>query len=270
MKSIALSTKLGRLEWSVLSYYLSVCHTNNLSQSAQILGYSRSNLSERLKKLEEILSLPLFKRLNTRLYVNEQGLSLGKHILPAFILEHFASNYRHDLAQPIQWLGIKLPLRLYGGRISEALENAIQICQEQYPNILIWPLPYDDFDIRQHQKTEWLPKWSRLGEIDIALVQQLMPPTAEISNVTGSWCLLSHESLNLPKTLTIKELANLKLCLPRLPWNLLQQIASFIETENLSFEYTTTNYRQILSQPNQNKKSFLINELLINQKKPTY
>lgn len=265
MKPIPLSTKLNRIEWSALSYYLLVCHNNNLSQSAQILGYSRSNLSERLSKLEDVLSLPLFERLRKRLYVNEQGLSLGRFILPALILEHFATHYRHDLAEPIQWLEIKLPLRFYGGRLSRALENAIQLCQQQYPNVLIWPLPFDSFDIRQSSISEWIPKWSRLGEVRIDWAQQALATTPEITSVPGHWCLLSHESLDLAETLSLKDLAGLKLSLPRLPWILLQQIASFIESSHLSFEHISTDYRQILSRPNDQKKSFLVNSLLLDQ-----
>ncbi|OTG86746.1 hypothetical protein B9T31_07065 [Acinetobacter sp. ANC 4558] len=265
MKPVPRSAKLNRIEWSALSYYLVVCHTNNLSQSAHILGYSRSNLSERLSKLEEVLSLPLFERLRKRLYVNEQGLSLGKFILPALILEHFATHYQHDLAEPIQWLEVKLPLRFYGGRLSRALENAIQTCQQHYPNILIWPLPYDGFEIRQSQTAEWLPKWSRIGEVHIDWAQQLKTSSATNQSIAGGWCLLSHESLDLPEILSLKDLAKIKLSLPRLPWILLQQIASFIESANLSFEHITTDYRQILSRPNDQKKSFLVNRLLIDK-----
>lgn len=254
---------LKKIEWPMLASYLSVCQTNSPGQSAQLAGGSRSAMSTRLSKLEDILALPLFEREHKKCCVNEQGLYLAKYIWPLFVLEHFAMHYQRSSREPVQWLNVRLPLRFYGGRISYALEKAIQSCQQRYPNMLIWPQTYDSFDLQRSQDFHWQPAWCCAGHVQIDWAQHLDALSPDNASLSGQWCVLSHASLGLGDRVPPSELHGTKLLLPRMPQVLAQQIAASCESLALTFEYINADYRQALSLPQTQEKIILINRLLL-------
>ncbi|MBP6562598.1 MAG: LysR family transcriptional regulator [Neisseriaceae bacterium] len=259
--SISTVAQLKRLEFVTLSSYLSVCRTHSPSASAQLLGASRSGVSERLSKLEQGLNIPLFERAHKKLYVNEQGLKLGKYILPMLLLEQFAHQCAQDQPPSVQWLSVRLPLRFYGGPLTHALEVALRHCQRHYPYILVWPQPLDSYDVRQTNDTQWQPPWSLLGEISIDWTTQ--DDEAQPAMPQGHWCVLSHVDSGLSHHLHPGDLQALKLDLPRMPWLLLQQIAAVTAAATWSFEHISQDYRQLMSQPNPEQRMILVNSLLL-------
>lgn len=253
--------QLKRLEFVTLSSYLSVCRTHSPSVSAQLLGASRSGVSERLSKLEQWLNIPLFERAHKKLYVNEQGLKLGKYVLPMLLLAQFAHQCAQDQPPSVQWLSVRLPLRFYGGPLTHALEVALRHCQQRHPHVLVWPQPLDSYDVRQSNDTQWQPPWPLLGEINI---DWTTPDTAlQPTMAQGHWCVLSHVDSGLSSRLDPGDLQALKLDLPRMPWLLLQQIAAVTAAATWSFEHISQDYRQLMSQPNPERRMILVNSLLL-------
>ena len=263
-QTASVATKLKRLEWVSLGSYLSICHTNSPSASAEALGDSRSTISGRLKKFEELMGIPLFQRLPQKLYVNEQGLCLGKYILPALVLAHFAAQNRADDKEAIAWIEVRLPLRYYGGRISRALEKAIQTCQQQFPQILVWPQPYDSFDARKSQNPGWMPSWPCIGTVEIDWQDSGSAPVPYQHHLDGEWVVLCHDSHRLEGDIALSQLHGRKLALPRMPWALLKQIMALADAHHLCVEQVGLDYRQILNRPNERKKIVLLNSLLLN------
>lgn len=255
--------RLKRLEFVTLSSYLSICRTHSPSISAQLLGASRSGVSERLSKFEQWLNIPLFDRAHKKLYVNEQGLKLAKYVLPLLVLEQFAQQCAQTNTTQVQWLSVRLPLRFYGGYLTQALETALHHCQQKYPNILIWPQPSDSYDVRQINDTQWQPPWPLAGEISINWSAQGASDPDKVEMPQGQWCVLSHVDSGLDSHLSLAQLSDLKLYLPRMPWVLLQQIASASEASTWSFEHISQNYRQLMTQPNSEHRMILVNSLLL-------
>ncbi len=254
-----------RLEFVTLSSYLSVCRTHSPSISAQLLGASRSGVSERLSKFEQTLNIPLFERAHKKLYVNEQGLTLGKHILPMLLLAQFASQCATATvdAEPLspQWLSVRLPLRFYGGPLTHALEVALRHCHQRYPQILVWPQPLDSYDVRPSNDTQWQPPWPLAGEVSIDWAAPDAPLQPQMPQ--GQWCVLSHVDSGLNSRLHPEDLQALKLYLPRMPWLLLQQIAAVTAAATWSFEHISQDYRQLMTQPNPEQRMILVNSLLL-------
>lgn len=261
---MTMASKLKRVEWNVLTSFLSVCHTSSLIKSAKLMGVSRSTMSERLSKLEEILEVDLLNREHKKVYVNEQGLYLAKYILPLVVLERFSLLPRDD-TQSIQWISLEFPLRNYGQRLCSSLEYLIQKYQEKYPNILILPQSFDSYDVRPTQELEWQPSWTKVGSIQVKWETQLDLLPHHVNKIAGSWCIMSHSSKGLKAKISLLDLASLKVLLPRMPWVLLQQIASISENMRFSFEHISYDYCQFIHSMNAEDNYFIVNSLLINQ-----
>lgn len=260
MKEPIFPTKFKRAEWIEFASFLSVCQTNNLSVSAKFMQVSRSTMSERLSRLEELLALPLLQREHQKVYVNEAGLYLARYIMPMMVLENFAAQlYREDTE--VYWVNIKFPLHFYGHRICRALEQAIQYCQQRYPNVLFWPQSSDSFDIRPVQDLQWQPSWTKLGTIEL---DWLTEEIADNQYLEGKWCLLSRYSYSLAKNISINEIKEQKILLPRIPWKLLQQISALSEQYQLNIEYLNIDYKKVFFTDNE-QNYYLLNSLLIDQ-----
>lgn len=261
VKETILPIKFKRIEWSELASFLSVCQTNNLSHSANFMQISRSTMSERLSKLEEILDIPIFKREHKKIYVDEIGLYLARYIMPMMAIEHFSRQLYKTMMNDIYWVNIKFPLHFYGHRICRVLEKSISLCQETYPNILFWPQSSDSFDIRPIQDLQWQPSWKKLGTIELDWVAN---SEDDGTYFEGKWYLLSRYSYSLEKNVTIDELRTQKVLLPRIPWKLLQHISSLIEKYKLNIEYVNIDYKKLFFVED-DKSYYLVNSLLINE-----
>ncbi len=264
----ALIPLLKRLEWNILTSFLSVCQTGSLSISAKELNVSRSTMSERLSKLEDLLGLQLLNREHKKIYVNEQGLHLAKYIFPMIVLENFSLRLKEGQCAH-QWIGITFPLRNYGNPLCLAVERLIQSFQARYPDILMMPQNYDSYNVRPVQEVQWQPEWLKIGNIEISWETELNPAQSTHHPIVGRWCIVSHHSHPLKPSISLTELRDIKLFLPKMPWRLLQQIATISEGFNLSFEQIGHDYSQFTYSDNAENRCFLVNTLLIGEEQLT-
>ena len=61
------------MELSVIETFLKVAASQNLSRTAQQLGYSQSAVTVQIQKLEKQLNVQLFERIGKRIYLTQQG-----------------------------------------------------------------------------------------------------------------------------------------------------------------------------------------------------
>lgn len=261
MKDTVFPIKFKRIEWEDFSSFLSVCQTNNLSSSAKSLNVSRSTISERISKIEEILDIDLLKREYKRICVDEIGLNLARYIMPMMVLENFSNKLFESESDNIYWISIKFPLHFYNHRICKSVEQAIQKSQANYKNILFWPQCSDSFDIRPIQDIQWQPSWRKLGTIEL---DWMMDNKEEHFCLEGKWCLLSRHSYSLEKSISVSELKKEKILLPRIPWKLLRYISSLAEKYELNIEFLNVDYINIFNLENEGSY-YLINDLLIDK-----
>ena len=63
-----------------IQVFNTVCETLNVTRAAQILNTSQSSVSYHIKKLENELGTPLFRRTATGLHLTESGDTLARHV----------------------------------------------------------------------------------------------------------------------------------------------------------------------------------------------
>lgn len=76
------------MELNDIKMFYEVAQTNSVSQAAQNLGYTQSNISKRIKRLEEELDQRLFERNNKGMQLTETGLQFlhyAKQLLSVYI-----------------------------------------------------------------------------------------------------------------------------------------------------------------------------------------
>ena len=126
-----------RLHFSTLMVFMEFCRTRSVSQTAANLGKSKAHVSVQLKTFAEQSGLTLYSRAGGHYYVNEQGLSIGKSIYHLANLNSFAATACSAL-DDWQHITIRIPMRYWGGGISQALMHAIGEVRRQYPAILYY------------------------------------------------------------------------------------------------------------------------------------
>lgn len=258
-----LTNRLKRLDWIHISSLLSICQTNSLNVSSINLGVSKSTLSERLKKLEEVLGLTLFDRVNNKIFPNESGLYLAKFLMPLMVIENYSFSERVN-CENLAWVSVRFPLRIYGQRLCRAIEKTIKHCQKKFPNILYWPQSFDSFESRSNHEFGWQPSIDKIGNIDLNWIEY--KDIKEGSKfIDGKWCLIHHQDKDFKTPLDINDLRKFKISIPRLPWNLLNQLSDIVERNDLNAEFLRENYHFCLREKGALNKVYLSHTLLVDE-----
>lgn len=236
-----------RIHFSVLRVFMDICQTRSVSHTAERLGKSRAHVSTRLKMLEETSGLQLLARDGGQLYVNEQGLSIGKSIYQLANLEHFVHAC---CQQPLPWqvINVRIPLRFWGGGISRALMLAVEAVRREFPHIFLHCEFLDDYSDYQYRQTPWLPSGAPAGSIDVRYA------TAD-ADVHGQWLLLSntraHHDSDTPRPIIV----------PKMPWGIMQALTR--APEDTRYTYSERDYTQWLAKPLADGEQVLVNSLLL-------
>ena len=236
-----------RLHFSTLMVFMEFCRTRSVSQTAANLGKSKAHVSVQLKTFAEQSGLTLYSRAGGHYYVNEQGLSIGKSIYHLANLNSFAATACNA---PDDWqhITIRIPMRYWGGGISQALMHAIGEVRRQYPAIFYYCEFLDDYHDFQYRQRSWLPETRSLGSIDIRY-------TSAGADISGRWLALD----NGHKT------RHANWIVPKMPWGIMQTLAQDLETADIPYTYCDADYTQKLAAPLPDGERLLVNELLLTE-----
>ncbi|WP_258168297.1 LysR family transcriptional regulator [Paenibacillus sp. AR247] len=67
------------MELSDLKVFLAIAEERNISRAAERLGYVQSNVTARIRKLEEELGLPLFYRHPKGVTLTDKGVTFSEY-----------------------------------------------------------------------------------------------------------------------------------------------------------------------------------------------
>lgn len=234
------------VSFACLMAFMDMCQTRSVSLTAQRLDKSKSHISTQLKTFEEITTLNLLNRHGKNVFVNEQGLSVGKSIYQLANLCHFAEAFCASGAEVWQMVTISIPMRFWGGGISLALMQAVAACQQAYPDILLYCEFIDDYSDYQYQQTPWLPDCPDIGRVDVRY-------TAHDAGIYAGWALLSNGEATTASPIIV----------PKMPWGIMQGLAQRLQKSQLHFTYSDIDYTQWLACPLADGARVLVNKLLL-------
>jgi DNA-binding transcriptional LysR family regulator len=135
------------IELRSLAYFVAACRCDTLSRAASELGIALSTLSAALKSLEADLGLSLFRRINSGLYPTAGARWLMRVAEPTLAGEALARRF---IALPrrrdAHLLTIEIGLSFTIGRISTAIQSAVDTMAERRPHVLVDPVWSDSRD----------------------------------------------------------------------------------------------------------------------------
>lgn len=255
---------LQQLEFRNLIRFCHLCQTRSLAQTAAQLGIARSGISDSISTLEALCGLPLFRREFRQFIPDDSALILSHQFLRLCLLEDFACRYTQAACHELGWVRIRFPYTAYRGQTSAAFFDAILRTQRQYQNTLFSVEFYDSYLQQFDSREEWTPPWPRLAQIDIVISPILENPGANSFIKTGGWLLLHSQAAQLTagRAGTDSRYEG-RVCIPRMPWALLQQAMQVCAQLQLDYEYDDRDYLQIMMRPPQDNRVFLVNQLCL-------
>ncbi|RZU00186.1 DNA-binding transcriptional LysR family regulator [Advenella incenata] len=255
---------LQQLEFRNLIRFCHLCQTRSLAQTAAQLGIARSGISDSISTLEGVCGLPLFRREFRQFIPDDSALILSHHFLRLCLLEDFACRYTQAACHERGWIRIRFPYTAYRGQTSAAFFDAILRTQRQYQNTLFSVEFYDSYLQEFDSREEWTPPWPRLAQIDIVISPILENPGANSILKAGGWLLLHSQAVQSTsgRAGTDSRYEG-RVCIPRMPWALLQQAMQVCAQLQLDYEYDDRDYLQIMMRPPQDNRVFLVNQLCL-------
>ncbi|MDO5090110.1 MAG: LysR family transcriptional regulator [Cardiobacteriaceae bacterium] len=229
-----------RISFAALMVFMDICQTRSATETAKRLGLSLSHASNLLAKMEDASGLDLAIRDGGHLYINEQGLSIGKAIFPLANICGFVESWcAHDCPH---WrtAEVRIPMRFWGGGISRALTYAIHAVRREHPDILLHCEFLDDYGDYQYRQTPWQAQAPGIGSIDVRYA-------SDNAEVRGRWLLLSRDGN--AQHITV----------PKMPWGIMQAL----DPAHTTFAYSDRDYTQWLARPLPRGEAVLVNELLL-------
>lgn len=254
MQQILTPARVKCLNWEMIITYMEFCHAFGTPLKQKFAHISKSTLFNRLSCLEQSTKINLFDKTRGRLMVNEQGLFVAKYLLRMLLLEQFARHTTLTRLEQLQWIELEIPLRYYGGKISQALEYALTEMLRQNPNLLIWPR-FIEAETEEKPTALWSPPIAK----KIATISGYWEESPAENQ--GQWYVLSPTAYALDPQLQVSQLQKIKLQIPLMPWKLLQLLSFHTDKLHLSLASLGMDYRRLMDQ----EKSIIINSQLLNQ-----
>ncbi|AHG63945.1 LysR family transcriptional regulator [Advenella mimigardefordensis] len=253
---------LQQLEFRNLIRFCHLCQTRSLAQTAAQLGIARSGMSDSISTLEQLCGLSLFRREARQFIPNDSALVLSHHFLRLCLLEDFACRYTQSACHELGWIKIRFPYTAYRGQTSAAFFDAVLRTQRQYQNTLFCIEFYDSYLQESDSREDWAPPWPRLAQFDI-VISPILERSGENSFLkAGGWLLLHSQSVEiLPGRAGTDNAYRGRVCIPRMPWALLQQATQVCAQLQLDYEYDDRDYLQVMMRPPQDNRVFLVNQL---------
>ncbi|ETF02372.1 hypothetical protein W822_13895 [Advenella kashmirensis W13003] len=255
---------LQQLEFRNLIRFCHLCQSRSLAQTAAQLGIARSGISESISELEQLCGLPLFQREFRQFIPDDSALVLSHHFLRMCLLEDFACRYTQAACHELGWIRVRFPYAAYRGQTSAVFFDAILRTQRQYRDTLFCIEFYDGYLQDADSQAGWTPPWPRLAQFDIVISPILENPGANSFIKAGGWLLLHSQSVeNQPARQAVDGRYEGRVCIPRMPWALLQQAMQLCAQLQLNYEYDDRDYLQIMMRPPQDDRVFLVNQLCL-------
>ncbi|MBS9780992.1 MAG: LysR family transcriptional regulator [Gammaproteobacteria bacterium] len=254
-----------QLSPQMVAVFFDLCQTRNLSLTARRLGKSKSQVSTLLRNLESTTELSLINRESKQVHVNEQGLSLGKSFYALVNLVHFAEQvnkaYSCNKKIPnISYIKVKIPIRFFGGGMSQALIRSVAICRRLQPKVFIYCEFFDSYNYYHYDQTFWSPDWQSLGELSINYQTK---QHSHSHNYCSDWCVLHDNHRQKIDIESLEKLSNYQLIIPKMPWEIMQQMVDFLDKHHIQFIYHHIDYTQLLAEKLEKNQLLLINRLLL-------
>lgn len=247
MSNMEATNLLKRIEFRTLMYFLAVCHHRNLTVAAERLGVAKSVLSEACTQMETTFGITLFRRDYQGIYPNKQGLHIAEYALYVQNLEQFAKRIAGLPVEDLGVISFKLPFKISGLETNDFLNQALEECASQFPNVLVWPENLspspvddanDDYAAEVHGiEYAWRPTWTELGQCHLHIFTGDVPTDFE-QMVVEPWYVLFPKAMErgLPPKCDLTSLKRKKVLIPRMPWPLLQPITQWCLDNGLHFE----------------------------------
>lgn len=237
-----------RIRFAALRAFMDICQTRSIAQTALRLGKSQAHVGTQLNMVEEWSRLALVVREGGRLFVNEQGLSIGKSVYQMANLEHFVRACCARSDAPWEVIHVRIPLRFWGGGISRALMLAVEGVRREFPQVFLHCEFLDDYSDYQYRQSPWLPPGTSAGSIEVRY-------TTGNADVRGQWLLLSH-----PQSARPPDAAG-AVIVPKMPWGILQGLTR--TPQESRYTYSDRDYTQWLSRDLADNEYLLANSLLL-------
>ncbi len=248
----------------MIAVFFDLCQTRNLSLTARRLGKSKSQVSTLLRQLETITDLTLVNR-KGRFYLNERGLSLGKSLYALINLTGFAEQVniaylRTGKAPTVGYIRVKIPIRFFGGGMSQALIRSVAICRRLQPTVFIYCEFFDNYNYYHYDQTFWSPDWPSWGELTVNYNTE---PSVDSKGYLSPWCLLYENEHRQAAIDNLETLSAYQLVIPKMPWEMMQQMVNFLDSHRIPFVYHDVDYTQLLAQKLPADTVLLVNRLLL-------
>jgi len=133
-KLIAMANNENQFSFDDLSVFLDICDTGGFRATAQRMGLSASSVSERVKRLEQSLGVPLLLRTTRAVSPTDAGRVLADRLLPLYkearaALKDAASS--HDVVRGL------LKLNVTGAVMVDILPPLVDRFLEAHPDVRI-------------------------------------------------------------------------------------------------------------------------------------
>ncbi len=215
-----------------------VAQTGSFSQAAAKMYRNQSTVSHQIKLLEEELGINLFIRTGQGVQLSKHGEALLPHVIELFdkisnIMETFSSS-ANKIERIVNIQAHPLPLTKF-------IKNALPSLKEEFPDII--------FNFMQEQAR---PKMldaldNNLSDFCIAGLDNLSKNYLKIPLYEMKFHIIAHKDFDLPKKLTLENIASL----PHISLgefsNITKDISNVFEKKNLQLNILhTVNLWQIL------------------------
>ena len=195
------------METRVLSYFLMVAKTNNITKAAEQLHITQPTLSRQIMDLEKELNIKLFNRENRRLQLTKAGILFQQRATTMLQLLRQTEN---DLHQQTAELTAEISLGSAVSNASPYMAKLIYKFQQKYPHVS-FNLFDGDGDILRRQLDEGINDLvCMLEPVEAAKYNFLELPVRE------EWGLLMNKDASLAnhQHITKEDLYKLPLILP--------------------------------------------------------
>ena len=242
---------------------LKVAHlveSKSLKETAQAFSCSASVVSEAVSSMESLQQIRLFARKNKVFIAQEVTRKIVRDFNAMILLERFACLNAGTAQADLGWLKIRCRDAMYSAALNNALLSAIADVNRLYPNVLVIPDYIEAHFGPPEEDKAWRPAWRDAGQIDFILESQV--GEADCADpMTGKWMILHSPDVALPDPMMVPDLKSWRFVIPRMPWELLQDISGICERAEINFVYDNRHFHELCSLPPDAGQLVLINTL---------
>ncbi|MDR0818672.1 MAG: LysR family transcriptional regulator [Oscillospiraceae bacterium] len=138
-----------------IEIFLAVAGSDSISAAARALYISQPAVSESIRRMEELLGLPLFSRNNRGVNLTEHGLRLYAELDPVYQRFRIAASKIFDVPDSLSALRLNIG-SLHEPYAIEAMITALKSFRERQPSVKLNSELYNPGELREKLLTEEL------------------------------------------------------------------------------------------------------------------